>query len=196
MNEHDFNWQDLDGRDGVWTGRVPQHVALNAVEFEQCWALHPDDFNVIMMHGRPVRTPRWQQAYGSDYAFSGQISAALPVPPLLQRLLDWSTEAIDPHLNGILLNWYDGGLGHYIGAHRDSTKNMVPGTPIVTISFGEQRTFRLRPWHGTGLRDFEVTDGSVLVMPFATNLSWTHEVTRSARRRRRRISVTLRGFAS
>ena len=36
-------------------------------------------------------------------------------------------------------------LDHYIGAHRDSTASMIEGVPIVTVSLGEERAFRLRP---------------------------------------------------
>ena len=55
-------------------------------------------------------------------------------------------DTVDDRLNGLLLNWYDGRLGHYIGKHRDSRVNMIHGAPIVTISLGEERSFRLAPW--------------------------------------------------
>ncbi|MDZ4851107.1 MAG: alpha-ketoglutarate-dependent dioxygenase AlkB, partial [Pirellulaceae bacterium] len=113
--------------------------------------------------------------------------------PLLQTLLDWS-QAIDPRLNGLLLNWYDGQLGHYIGKHRDSTSSLCPEAPIVTISFGEERTFRLRPFKETGILDFKASDGTVFIMPFSTNRNWTHEIPKSTRCRGRRISVTVRAF--
>jgi alkylated DNA repair dioxygenase AlkB len=196
MSLRDLEWFDLDATHGLWTGRVPPGVALTAQEFDQCWAMHPAGFHTIKMHGRLVRTPRWQQAYGRDYLYSGRVNAALPIPPLLARILHWGKGAIDPRFNGILVNWYDGALGHYIGRHRDSTTNMVAGAPITTISSGEQRTFRLRPWRGSGYRDFDLADGSVLVMPYDTNLAWTHEVPPSARRKGRRISITLRAFES
>ena len=54
------------------------------------------------------------------------------MPAILQPLLDWTRSAIDPALNALLLNWYDG-PGHYIGPHRDSTVRMIGGCPIVTI---------------------------------------------------------------
>jgi hypothetical protein len=90
--------------------------------------------------------------------------------------LAWAREAVDPRLNGLLFNWYDADHAHYIGKHRDSTKQMITGAPIVTISLGATRLFRLRPWRGAGMVDIEVDHGSVLVIPFATNLLWTHEV--------------------
>jgi alkylated DNA repair dioxygenase AlkB len=101
---------------------------------------------------------------------------------------------VDGRLNGILMNWYDGRLGHYIGAHRDSTAGLVPGVPIVTVSFGETLSFRLRPWKGKGFKDFPADHGSVYVLPCRTNESWTHEIPKSAAKTGRRVSVTLRAF--
>ncbi|HEV2860037.1 MAG TPA: alpha-ketoglutarate-dependent dioxygenase AlkB [Pyrinomonadaceae bacterium] len=146
------------------------------------------------MHGRAVKTPRWQQAFGMDYHYTGRVNRALPVPTALGPLLDWARGHLDERLNGMLVNWYDGPLGHYIGRHRDSTRGMIKGVPVVTVSFGEERVFRLRPYRGEGRKDFPARDGSVFVMPYETNLAWTHEVPRALKSTGRRISVTLRGF--
>lgn len=94
----------------------------------------------------------------------------LPVPPLTE-----------PRLNCPLRNRYDGPLGHCIGPHHDHAEDLVEGTPIVTVSFGEERVF-------------PAPDGPVFVMPYDTDLAWKHEVPKSARCRGRRISVTLRAF--
>ena len=72
----------------------------------------------------------------------------------------------------------------------------VEGAPIVTVSFGARRTFRLRPWRAKGLKDFDADDASVFVLPYETNLAFTHEVPHSARVEGRRISVTLRAFVT
>jgi len=170
---------------------------MTDAQFEEMWQLHPQAHAEIKIHGRKVPIPRWQQAYGSDYHFSGEVNRALPIPRLLAPLLVWGRETIDNRLNGLLLNWYDGSLGHYIGRHRDSIINMIPGAPIVTISFGEERTFRLRPWRAGKAAppiDFRVTTGSVFVMPYEMNRVFTHEVPSSKKWSGRRVSVTLRGF--
>src|SRR5437667_3988340 len=76
------------------------------------------------------------------------------------------------------------------------TINMAPGAPIVTISFGEERVFRLsrrQPARRERL-DFTAFHGSVLIMPYATNLVWKHEVPHFARYSGRGISLTLRAF--
>jgi len=177
-----------------YTGLLPDCVVFDRKQLEEVWAMHPDEYHLIMMHGREVPTPRWQQAYERDYHYTGRVNGALPAPAVLKPLLAWAQEYIDHQLNGLLLNWYDGKIGHYIGAHRDSTTNMVNGAPIVTLSFGEERIFRLRPWKRKGYHDFTVVDGSVCIMAYETNLAWTHEVPHFKRYKGRRISVTLRSF--
>ncbi len=190
----DFRRIDLDERHHLLVGRLPGRLVPDTARFKAIWSLHPPDYHEIRVHHRLVRTPRWQQAYGRNYVFSGAESAALPVPPPLVPLLDWSRTTVDARYNGVLLNWYDGALGHYISAHRDSRRNLVAGAPIVTISLGEERVFRLRPYRGKGFTDLETRDGDVFVMPWATNLAWTHELPRFRRYRGRRISVTVRAF--
>jgi alkylated DNA repair dioxygenase AlkB len=174
-------------------GQLPPSLLPSSDQFESLWSMHPADYTKILIHGKQVLTPRWQQAYGRDYLYSGQTNSALPVPANLEPYLAW-VQTIHPKLNGLLLNWYDGKLGHYIGKHRDSTKNLDPDAPIVTISLGETRTFRVRPFRGEGTIDFPVASGSVIVMPFATNQSWMHEIVKTTKATGRRISITARAF--
>ena len=183
----------------LWIGQLPAGLGLDPVPFEELWNLHPPQFPEIKMHGRCVRTPRWQQSYGIDYAFAGRVSRALPVPSILDPLLEWCRRTIDLRLNGLLVNWYDSALGHYIGAHRDSVTNRIAGSPIVMISFGQSRTFRLRPWRAVSRGrhlDIDATSMTVIVMPWQTNLACTHEIPPHRGESGRRISVTLRCFDS
>jgi alkylated DNA repair dioxygenase AlkB len=184
----------LDDHHALLVGALPPEQRLDAAGFAALWSIHPDHFHEIKMHGRPVATPRWQQAYGADYHYTGNTNRALPLVPPLPGWLAWAREHIDARLNGLLLNWYEGEAGHYIGKHRDSDKNRVEGSPIVTLSFGQTRAFRMRPWRGEGFVDVPADDGSVIVIPWATNRAFTHEVPASKKTRGRRISVTLRAF--
>jgi len=78
---------------------------------------------------------------------------------------------------GLLLNWYEGQKGHYIGAHRDDTRDLFKDSPVVTISLGEERVFRMRKYKEKKLKkDITVRNGEVIVVPWNTNLNWTHEV--------------------
>ncbi len=190
-----FACHALDGHCSFHSGKLPNNLQFSPLEFDHLWQLHPAEFHVIKMW-KPVKTPRWQQAYGVDYQYTGRVNQALPIPENLKPLHVWTRQHVFSELNGLLLNWYDGRQDHYIGKHRDSTINMVQGAPIVTISFGEERTFRLRPWKRPGKRDFLASNSSVFIMPYSTNLAWTHEVTRSKKLLGRRISATFRAFES
>ena len=185
----------LDDESKVWVGKLPPEL-FDA--FEPIWALHPEGFNSIRMFEKQVPLPRWQQAYGRNYRFSGQVSEALPVPVTLCPYLEWA-QSLDPRMgamNGLLLNWYDDKKKHYIGRHRDSTEGLVPGLPIVTLSLGGTRAFRMRRYQVQGsYQDVEVENGSVLVIPWKTNKAWTHEVpTLASRYSGRRVSITVRAF--
>lgn len=169
-------------------------LSVDASTFAAIWDLHPNEFHRVKIMGREVPTPRWQQAYGKNYRYTGSKNNALPIPPLLQHFMDWAKENVDPRLNGLLLNWYDGQNQHYIGAHRDDLRDMVPGSPIVTISLGQERVFRMRPYKQKGFQDFPMPNGSAIVIPFETNLHWTHEVPHKSEYDGRRISVTLRAY--
>lgn len=193
----DFEAHELGSAHKLWVGRLPGPLLPVPEDFKRLWQLHPEEFHEIKMPGGLVKTPRWQQAFGRDYHYTGRTNRSMPIPASLEPFLKWSRENVASELNGLLLNWYDGRLGHYIGRHRDSIKDMIPGTPIMTISVGEDRIFRLRRWpaklKGEPI-DFPACDGSVFVMPWETNLAFTHEVPRSTRQTGRRISITLRGF--
>jgi alkylated DNA repair dioxygenase AlkB len=190
----ELDHHELPGGSSFWSGWLPSALVPDGEAFDALWGLHPEGHHVIKIHGRLVPTPRWQQAYGVDYHYTGRTNRALPMPALLEPFVAWAHEQVDPRLNGVLVNWYDGSQGHYIGRHRDSRRSLIPDAPIVTISLGERRTFRLRRWRGNERLDFPTANGTVFVMPYATNLVWTHEVPKSKRARDRRISVSLRAF--
>lgn len=175
-------------------GTVPDDVRLDEVAFEEAWASHPAAPPIIRVATWVGPAPRWKQAFVHDYEFSGQVSVALPtMPPWVDRVLKWARREIDGRLNGVLVNWYDAALGHYIGPHRDSTLGLTLGAPIVTVSFGQSRLCRMCEGSGREARDILLTDGSVLVIPWTTNRAWKHAVPRT-RVPGRRISVTLRAF--
>ncbi len=185
------------GRLSIFTTRLPKGLArAGEARFAEVWALHPEQFHSIVQPftGRTIPLPRWQQAYGQDYRYTGSVNRALPIPPLLEPYLAWARRRLDARLNGLLLNWYDAALRHYIGPHRDSTVGLIVGAPIVTISLGATRLFRLRP-KGGAFVDFPATDGGVLILPWETNLGAKHAVPHRAGDTGRRISITIRAFA-
>lgn len=187
----------------LYFGALPEALRLDTDEFELLWSRHPEEFHQVRNpKGEMGPTARWQQAYEKNYVYSGSVNNALPLHvltagiPKIAQCVQWCKETIDERLNGVLCNWYEARLGHYISAHRDSRKGLIEGVPIVTVSFGDSRTFRLRQYRNEKEKvDFRVDDGSVIVIPAETNRRWKHEVVKTKRARGRRVSVTLRGFA-
>ncbi len=184
------------GRLSLFAARLPVELGrAGEARFAELWALHPERFHTITQPftGRTIPLPRWQQAYGRDYRYTGSVNRALPVPAPLGPYLDWARRRLDARLNGLLLNWYEADLRHYIGPHRDSIAGLVEGAPIVTISLGATRLFRLRPKGGASV-DLPATHGSVFILPWETNLGAKHAVPHRADDTGRRISITLRAF--
>ena len=195
MNPIHFTKVMLDAQHGVYISKPVSELAKTGEAFDAIWNCHPTIFHKVKILGKEVPTPRWQQSYGKNYRYTGSENNALPIPEILMGFLEWSNKNIDERLNGLLLNWYDCRLVHYIGAHRDDTRDLIPGSPIVTISLGESRVVRMRPYKGKGFRDFPFQNGQAIVVPEATNQAWTHEVPHSKTQYGRRISVTLRGYS-
>jgi len=176
--------------------RLPDALAEDALEhFQELWGLRPATFHEITQPftGKRIPLPRWQQAYGHDYRYTGAVNRALLMSELLKPYLEW-TQQIDRRLNGLLLNWYDADLRHYIGPHSDSTSGLVSGTPIITISLGATRSFRLRARNAKEFKEFEACHGCVFIMPWETNIRIKHEVPHRKGSWGRRISITARAF--
>ncbi len=194
MNETIFQKVVLSEGVIVYSATEIKDFKLTLDELNALWDLHPECFHVVKMFGKEVKTPRWQQAYGKNYNYTGSRNNALPVPDILEPFLSWCKTNIDARLNGLLLNWYDGQKRHYIGAHRDDTRDLQEGSPIVTISLGQERTFRLREYGGNASVDIRMANASVIVIPWETNKKWTHEVPHFQKYNDKRISITLRAF--
>lgn len=189
----DLRVQSIGPDSDIYIGTVPDSVCP---DFEQLWSLHPAEQPVVVLYKEPVRLPRWQKAYGRDYMFSGQTSIADSVPDILMPILNWA-QMLHPGMNGLLLNWYDSNLCHYIGPHQDSKIGLMPMSPIITVSFGSDRTFRLRPAKpqrkGSPV-DLTVSNQDIVIIPWSTNENMTHEVLHRVKNTGRRVSVTLRAF--
>lgn len=183
----------LDEQHQLLETRVPPELCTWEI-LDQLWAIKPTEFSTLKIFNREVQTPRWQRAYDRDYLFSSNVEKAEPHPEIIQPHWQWVRENISADLNGMLVNWYDGALGHYMGKHRDTEAELVPDSVVVTISLGETRTFRLRPYKGKGFIDFPAANGAVFVLPWSTNLAWTHEIPKELKCRGRRVSLTYRHF--
>lgn len=169
------------------------------IQFEELWNLHPEQYNQVKILGKIVETPRWQQTYGRSYNYTGMVHEALPIPQQLQPFLEYAQKLYPEFVfNQILINWYQNGL-HYIGAHSDNTKPLVKDSPIVSISLGEERIFRIKEKQTKKkVKDIILKDKIVITMGGEFQTHYTHEVPKITGKKGeqlgRRINITFRCF--
>jgi alkylated DNA repair dioxygenase AlkB len=181
----------------VDSGVIP---ATLEYDFEDLWSLHPDEYSEVKMMGRVVKTPRWQQTYGKAYFYTGMEHKALDLPEEFEPFLEWANSlGYGGTFNQVLINWYASGE-HYIGPHSDNTKPLVKDSPIVSISLGQTRTFRITDSKTKEVvMDVEMPDKSYLVMGGKMQDFFKHEVLKVTGKRGqemgRRINITFRQFA-
>lgn len=207
--------QNLSGRSWLDTLSLPDHLLPSYEKFMEMWNLHPAKHHEIMMYGKKVPIPRFQQAYLRDYTFSGSESMSLPLPEIFQPYLDWMNSLQYGEFNQFLMNWYQDG-DNYIGSHSDDENQLIPHSPIVSITlcigghFQEDgnfvrskketpRKFRIRDKQTKEIvQDVLTPNGVILVMGGYFQTEYKHEIVKisgkAAKTTGPRISVTLRQF--
>ena len=172
---------------------------MGSVPFEEVTelkALCPTTKLKIHAGGREVELPRFQRLYGQhSYRYSGIVLEAEPkIPRLVQRCLDWTRENYGEGWDGALVNWYNSGT-QYIGKHSDDETDLVEGKPILSFSFGQARTFRIRNKRNPGdYRDMLTGHGMVIVMGGDMQKEYTHEITKTMKQVGSRVNITVRAF--
>ena len=180
------------GNSWLDTGYLPKDIFY---DFVTLWNLKPLERAKVMVFGEKT-IPRYNQSYLRDYTFSGVKSKALPLPEQFQIFLTYANSLGYGEFNQVLVNWYEG--EHYIGSHADSESELVEGSPIVTISLGQERTFRIRNKEKKIVKDVITKDGLVLVMGTNFQKEFKHEIVKVTGKKvallKNRISITCRQF--
>ena len=198
-----------DGRS--WLLHAAGWWPLPEADFAQAWAEHPPQRPTGVIFGKPVVFHRYTQAYGVDYAYTGQVARARPLdaapPPLAEVLRTLRAVAPLAEYNSALVNWYETdmlqqpkSMPDYMGAHSDDERGLRAGYPIVSLSWcapaGHARRFRLKPkahvadglvppeWRGDGRVEGAVRalgDGDLVVMGGECQRTHTHELLKPGR---------------
>ena len=183
--------------DDSWVLQGDVLEGLDPVDFDVLWDTHPAELGKVMMFDRIVSTPRWTQSYGRRYWYSGMMHEAEPVPELLKPMLAWANAlpcSIEHGFDQVLVNWYEDGA-HYIGPHSDNEAQLRTSSPIVSVSLGAERVFRVRDKADKKIvLDVAVKDRTYVVMGGMMQQRFTHEVTKTRKECGRRINVTFRMF--
>lgn len=102
-------------------------------------------FYMRMRPDRPCKMHR-DVGFFSDssagYKYANQTSAASPLRPELQRLIDMVNVLCGSKFNGVLVNRYKSSGS--ICAHSDNEKELSPDVGVVALSVGAVRTMRFR----------------------------------------------------
>lgn len=90
--------------------------------------------------------------------------------------------------------------GDHIGEHRDDERELVPRSPIASVSFGACRDFVFRHCDSRGKNatrhikpiKLQLAHGSLLMMKYPTNVYWYHSLPTRKRVLAPRINLTFR----
>lgn len=174
-------------------------------QFEEMWATYPTKpRNVIKMFNYTGPIPRHQQLFGeASYSFSGMTLEPDPiVPPFVERCLQYAREAYpEAKWNGALVNYYEDGED-YISPHADDEKDLMHGQPILSFSFGQERTFTIET--NKHFKDayfsklaIPTKNGMAIVMGGSMQREFLHGIPKMTGKTvtaGRRVNVTVRAF--
>ncbi len=137
------------------------------------------------------------------YKFSGQVIKNGSLTPKLKDIMNKVNKVFSKNYNGVLINVYYSGED-YISAHSDDEKELQ-NSDVIAISFGQSRTFRVRPKdknliiegepntkYKTPVYDIPTENGQLLMMRGDFQREFTHEIPIEKDKNGVRASLTFR----
>ena len=153
--------------------------------------------NTIKMYGKENPVPRLEAWYGDpgkSYAYSGIHMEPNPWTDELREIKQSIEVESGISFNSVLINYYRDGQDR-VAWHSDDEKELGKNPVIGSVSFGAERTFKLRhkQYKENNLKQSIVLkNGSFLLMKGATQHHWMHEIPRTAKPIGPRINLTFR----
>jgi alkylated DNA repair dioxygenase AlkB len=154
----------------------------------------------VKFRGRPQRLmTKWLGEFA--YTYSGVTRPAVPwdeVPQLVRSIrLAVECEVFGTsagQFNGVLLNYYSTGKDQ-LRWHADAEEDILPDSPIASVSLGAARRFILRHNDTDERREVTLEHGSLLVMAGTTQRFWQHCVPVEQDVKEGRINLTFRMYS-
>lgn len=131
---------------------------------------------------------------GAVYRYSQTTKVAAAWPAELHALHDEVVRRTGEDFNFALVNLYPDGNAA-LGWHADDERDLAAGAPIVSVSLGATRVFALRNESTGEVRGAVLEHGSMCVMTGETQRRWKHCITKDARVKTPRVSITFRRLA-
>lgn len=159
-----------------------------------------DEKSAIFIMGKKINIPRKQCAYSDDgvsYNFSGINVKGnnWDDVPMLKELRDIIHEKLDVPVNYVLVNMYEDGE-KYIGRHSDDEKDIDKKHPIVSLSFGAERTFLLRNKKTKETYEKLLENNSCILMKPPCQSLYKHSIPKRKKVKLPRINLTFRVIKS
>lgn len=193
VNLTNYSWLDM--------GRLPPTLVPNDEQFQYMLNVRPEENGQVMMYGKLVDVPRYQKSYGRDYTFSGMEHVSEEIPDMFQPYLTWAKSLYKyngERFNQMLINWYLDG-SHYIGPHADDERQLHVNSPIISISLGQARKFRIREKKTKKIvKDVSLESGTIVIMGGKFQEEFKHEIVKVGGKKGKelkpRINITFRQF--
>ena len=150
----------------------------------------------IKVFGKSHLTPRLESLHGTSpftYNYSGQQLNALPFTPALIQIKQKVEQLTGHHFNCALINYYRNGLDSN-GWHADNEKELGPNPIIASVSFGAERTFKMKSNDGTEKFEWRLASGSILFMGKNVQLHYKHCIPKQPKIHKGRINITFRSM--
>lgn len=147
----------------------------------------------VRVYGKLYHQPRLTQWFGPvPYLYSGLEWPTLAMPASIEAIRQEVERMADMPLNSVLLNLYRDGQD-CVGWHSDDEPLFGPHPAVVSLSLGATRTFDMRTKTSPrGRQSFQLTHGSVLLMPTGTQEGWQHCIPRTSKLVGPRLNLTFR----
>lgn len=148
----------------------------------------------VVMFGKHIVTARkvaWVSDDGVAYAYSGKSKQPIAWTESLLGLKSTCENLTGATYNSCLLNLYhDGTEG--MGWHSDDERSIVPQSSIACLSLGAIRKFSFKHKHTKETVSLLLENGSLLDMRGTVQENWHHQLPKSKKVTRQRISLTFR----
>jgi alkylated DNA repair dioxygenase AlkB len=148
----------------------------------------------IFIFSKWVKVPRlmcWHGDPDAYYQYSGVNHQPLPWTPELQSIRGKVEQQCQYTFNSVLANLYRDGKDS-MGCHADDEKELGINPTIASLSFGDERLFKMHHKKSKQTLSINLQHGDLLLMGGTCQRNWLHSVPKTKVHKTPRINLTFR----